>query len=239
MVRYTINLISIIMGLVEQRGIMNTNAMNKLTTGYLIDLKGSDYEFNRYDKTALKCIVNVVKLLVVTESYSNWSEAVSLVVEALTDRFFSGGKEVYCFIASPTWKKNTSIVRHYGLARSLAKEFDVEALDYLFERMIVNDSDVAFYGVVKLTAENARTIFSLLSVNENGVLFSNQGLDNFNFSLLVEELSSLVSIKSKSMTVNLNVVEAINLILREGMIAILPYAWEETGEYHLDIFESG
>lgn len=60
MVRYAINLISIIMGLVEQRGIMNANAMNKLTTSYLIDVKGSDYEFNRYDKTAFKCIVNVL-----------------------------------------------------------------------------------------------------------------------------------------------------------------------------------
>lgn len=62
-------------------------------------------------------------------------------------------------------EKNNSIVRHYGLARSLAKEFDVEALDYLFERMIVNDNDVYFYRVVKLTAENARTIFSLISKN--------------------------------------------------------------------------
>lgn len=43
----------------------------------------------------------------VTESYSNCSEAVYPFFEALTDGFFSGGKEICCFIASSTSKKIT------------------------------------------------------------------------------------------------------------------------------------
>ncbi len=216
---------------------MSTDKMNKLSSEYVPDVKCSEYEFNRFDKTALRKCVNVLKLLVVTASYSGWKEATTIIFGALAEKFVSNGFDVYCFIASPTWRMGTSIVRRYGLGRALSKDFEVESLDFLFEKEILSDNDVLFYGVVKLTSENARSIFKLLSTNENGVLFSSKSPDDPNFSLLVEELSSLIEIKSKSLTFNLNIVEAINLILGKGSVAIHPYSWEETGEYHLDIFD--
>lgn len=216
---------------------MSTSAMSKFYSEYVPHVKGSDYEFNRFDKADLKNVVSVLKLLVATVSYSNWSEASPVIYDAIAKRFSSSGIDVYCFIAGPYWKKGTRIVRHYGLGGALEKDFEVGPLDFLFEKEIVNDNDVIFYGVVKLTSENARSIFNLLSISENGVLFSSQGLNDPSFSLLVEELASIVAVKPKSLTFNLNIVEAINFILGKGLEALFPYAWEETGEYHLDIFE--
>lgn len=221
----------------EQRGIMSTNVMNKLSSKYVADVKDSNYEFNRFDKAALRNIVSVLTLLVPAASYSNWREAEALIFDTVVERYSSNGFDVYCFIASPVWKKDTRIVRHYGLGRALCKGFEVGPLDFLFEKGILNDNDMIFYGVVKLTSENARNIFKLLSTNENGILFSSEGPDDPKFSLLVEELATLVAVKSKSLTFNLNIVEAINFILNKDAEALFPYAWEETGEYHLDIFQ--
>lgn len=216
---------------------MSTNAINKLSSEYVPDVKGSDYEFNRFDKSALKNGVSVLKLLVASASYSSWREAAALIFNVIDEKVLSNGYDIYCFIASPIWKKDTRIVRHYGLGRALSKDSEVGTLDFLFEKEIINDSDVIFYGVVKLTSANAKSIFKLISTNENGVLFSSRSGGDPNFSLLVEELATLVAVKSKSLTFNLNIVEAINLILSKGLEALFPYAWEETGEYHLDIFE--
>jgi hypothetical protein len=216
---------------------MSTNAMNKLSSECVADVKNSTYEFNRFDKTALRNIVSVLKLLVASVSYSSWKVAASIIFDTIVERYSPNGFDVYCFIASPAWKKDTRIVRHYGLGRALDKEFEVGPLNFLFEKEITNDADVIFYGVVKLTSANVRSIFKLLSTNESGVLFSSEGPDDPSFSLLVEELATLVAVKSKSLTFNLNIVEAINLILSKDAEALFPYAWEETGEYHLDIFE--
>jgi hypothetical protein len=217
---------------------MSTNAINKLSSEYLPDVKNSGYEFNRFNKTALTGIVNVLKLLVATLSYSSWKGAAVPIFDAVVERFSPNGLDVYCFIVSPAWKNDTRIVRHYGLGRALDKDFEIGPLDFLFEKEVINDNNVVFYGTVKLTSLNAESIFKLLSIYENGVLFSSQGPDDPNFSLLVEGLATLVEVKSKSSTFNLNIIEAINLILSKGSEALFPYAWEETGEYHLDIFES-
>jgi len=218
---------------------MSTDAMNKLSGEIVPNVKGSDYEFNRFDKSALSNIVSVLKLFVATVSYSSWRGAATLIFNAITERFSPNGLDAYCFIVSPCWKKDTRIVRHYGLGRALEKDFEVGPLDFLFEKEITNDNDVIFYGVVKLTLANMRSICNLLSTNENGVLFSSQGPKDPNFSLLVEELAAIIAVNSRSLTFNLNIVEAINLILSNGSEALFPYAWEETGEYHLDIFKDG
>ena len=218
---------------------MNTNMMNKLSTKYVSDLKDSDYEFNRFDKASLRDAVNVVQLSVTTENHSSWIHATALIYDAINKMFSSNSHEIYCFIVSPYWKPDSRIVRHYGLGRTLDKDFDVGTLDFLFEKEIVNDKDVIFYGVVKLTSANASRVFKLLSLYENGVLFSRYSSDDYDVSLLVEELAALVAIKPKSLTFNLNIVEAINLILGRGSEVLFPYSWEETGEYHLDIFKDG
>ncbi|MEC4728498.1 hypothetical protein HWQ46_23530 [Shewanella sp. D64] len=214
---------------------MSTNVMNKLSSEYVLNVKDSNYEFNRFDKAALRGVVSVLKLLVNTVSYSNWRKS-ALIFDAVVERYSSSGSDVYCFIASPVWKTDTRIVRHYGLGRALSKDFRLGPLNFLFEKEIVNDHDVIFYGVVKLTSANAGSIFNLLSTSESGVLFSSLGPNDSNFSLLVKDLAMLVAAKPKSLTFNLNIVKAINLILDRDSEALFPYAWEETGEYHLDIF---
>lgn len=216
---------------------MSTNVKSKVSSAFVPNLKRSDYEFNRFDKTELSGIVSVLKFLVTTDSYSSWAEAAVLMYEAIVKRYSSDGTDIYCFIASPAWKKDTRVVRYHGLERAFGKEFEVESLEFMFEKDIVNDSDVIFYGLVKLTSANARNIFKLLSTCENGVLFSSEGPDDSRFIILVEELANLVSAKSKSLNFNLNIVEAINLILNKDAEALFPYAWEETGEYHIDIFD--
>lgn len=217
---------------------MSTNAVKKLYSEYVSDVKESNYEFNRFDKSKLRNIVSVLKLLVIAVGYSTWRGAAALIFDTITEKFSSNGFDVYCFIASPVWKKDTRIVRYYGLGRALSRDFEIDLLDFLFEKKIINNNDVIFYGVVKLSPENARSIFNLLSVNENGVLFSSKSQNESSFSLLVEKLANLVGEQPKILTFNLDIVEAINLILDHKSRAFVPYAWEETGEYHLDIFES-
>lgn len=218
---------------------MSTSAMNKVCSEYVPDVKNSDYDFNRFDKDVLRNIVSALKLSVFTASYSGWAEAADPIFNAMTEKTAADGRDIYCFISNPVWKADTRLVRHYGLGRALEKEFEAGPLNLLLEKPITNDNDIIYYGVAKLISENARSIFKLLSTHENGILFSSHGPDDPKFILLIEELATLVSVKSKTLTFNLNIVEAINLILAKGSAAIFPYAWEETGEYHVDIFEGG
>lgn len=201
------------------------------------DLKDSDYEFNRFDKSDIRGRVSVLKLMVVASSYSNWEEAATPIFNTIAERFLSNGLDIYCFVVSPWWKADTRIVRRNGLGRSLMKDLGIGKLDFLFEREIINDKDVIFYGVVKVSLENARDIFNLLSKNENGILFSSESYNTIEFNSLVEGLAKISDLKTKTSTFKLNVSEAINLILEKGFEAIFPYSWEETGEYNLDIFK--
>lgn len=216
---------------------MSTNSRGKLFDEYIPDVKNSDYEFNRFDKASLKNGVSVLKLLVTTDSYSGWQQAAYLFFNTITEIFLSNGHDVYCFICSPTWKKDNRITRHYGLGRELSQESEIDPAEFLFEKEITIDNEIIFYGVIKLVKENIIDIFRILSKSENGVLFSSRGPDDPNLNLLSQDLATLLSIKCKSSTFNLNIVEAINFILDKDMVAITPYAWEETGEYHLDIFK--
>ncbi|MEP3244234.1 MAG: hypothetical protein ABJN40_20155 [Sneathiella sp.] len=212
---------------------MSTNQTNRLSREHVPNVKDSDYEFNRYDKACLRETVGALKLF--TNS-ANWKDAAPLIFNAVKQRFSSKGLNVYCFIASPEWKKDTRIVRHYGLGRALGREFKVGPLDISYEKEIVDGDEVIFYGMVKLTAANAKSVFELLSVYENGVLFSSKDMNDPNLNCIVGRVAELLASKPKTSTLSLNIVEAINVILKQGSEALFPYAWEETGEYHLDIF---
>lgn len=216
---------------------MSANSRSKLFNEYVSDVKSSDYEFNRFDKTSLKDGVSALKLLVTTVSYSSWQQAAHLFYNIITEMFLSNGYDVYCFICSPTWKKDSRIARHYGLGRELSKESEINPDEFLFEKEITIGNDIIFYGVIRLEKENTIDIFKTLSNNENGVLFSCRGPSDPNFDSLSQDLAALLSMNPKSSTISFNIVEAINFILDKDMEAIFPYAWEETGEYHLDIFK--
>jgi hypothetical protein len=71
------------------------------------------------------------------------------------------------------------------------------------------------------------------------VLFSWIGDRHLNFKLLIDDLAKIVRKSSNTTTFNINIVDAINLILSKGSKAIFPYEWNETGQYQVDIFESG
>lgn len=214
---------------------MSTSVPNKLVSNYVPDVLNSDYEFNRFNKSGLNCIANVLKLMVVSESYSNWSSAAPLIWDALLQRYSMREQEVLCFISSSCWKKDSRIVRHYGLSKALFKDYDIK-LDFLREKEVALDGYILFYGIAKLTADNAPSIFYFLSTYESGVLFSGMSLDDSRVDSIIDGLEKAISIKSKSHANNLNIVEAINVILENNSEAIFPYAWNETGDYHLDIF---
>lgn len=221
----------------EQRITMNTQKLTKFERKEVPDVMGSDYEFNRFDKSGLGSNVSALMLSVNTDSYSNWRNATNVIMEAVLDKYPPEYFDFFCFIVSPCWKKKNKIVKYYGLAKSLAKEFGVGLLDFQFEKEIENENDIIFYGVVGLTSTNAREIFDLVSSNENGVLFACKKLEDSCFYDVVRDLASLIGEKNKSLTYILDIVKAVQSIVDKGAIAIFPYAWEETGEYHLDIFE--
>lgn len=133
-------------------------------------------------------------------------------------------------------------MRYNGLSRSINKLVDGQPLSFILERTVFSDKYVIFYGVVRLTRENAKFILNFISESESGILFSKEivkeTVHDGDFTMLIDELSSLISRETKTSTFNLNVVDAIKIILSRGSHAIFPYAWEETGDYHLDVFNN-
>ncbi|WP_157631161.1 hypothetical protein [Vibrio pacinii] len=211
--------------------------MNTLTTRYIADINSSDYEFNRYGAANFQGEVSVTELMVASASFSHWKGVSDIIFDSISDKFSSSGKDVYCFIVSPCWKKNTRLVRHFALSKALQKDYNVGLLNFEFEKEVISSDEVIFYGVVKLTSENCTSVFNLLSIYENGILFSSSEPESKLFEILVEELMKLIDTKNTRASYSFNIVKAVNLIISEGEKALYPYAWEDTGEYHLDIFE--
>jgi hypothetical protein len=218
---------------------MSTNITNKISIECVANVKNSDYKFNRFDKLALCDSASVLKISALSESYSEWKGVSADVFGIIDEKFLQNGYEIYCFIASPYWQENTRIARHYGLRRLLSKKYGTGPLEFVFEEEIVDGNYICFYGIIKLSLTNSRILFNLLSAHENGVLFSWIGDRHLNFKLLIDDLAKIVRKSSNTTTFNINIVDAINLILSKGSKAIFPYAWNETGQYQVDIFESG
>ncbi|CAK3816293.1 conserved hypothetical protein [Vibrio crassostreae] len=216
---------------------MSIRKVNNLTTLHIPNIKNSDYEFNRFGVAAFKGIVSVFKFTIATACFTQWKGVAAIIYDSIREKFSSSEKGVYCFIVSPCWQKDTRIVRHFGLGRALSKDYEVGPLNLLFEKEIVSGAEVIFYGVVKLTSANCTAIFNLISTYQSGILLSSSGPESKSFGLLIEELTKLIATKSRSSSFNLDIVKAVELITTKGEQALYPYAWEETGEYHLDIFE--
>ena len=220
---------------------MNINTMNKLFCDHCM-VSDDDYEFNRFDKSSLKDTVSVTKIYVNGESYSAWKDSAPIIFNYIEDKYLSKKIDIYCFIVSPSWRLDSRIVRYNGLSRSINKLVDGQPLSFILERTVFSDNYVIFYGVARLTRENAKFILNFISESESGILFSKEivkeTVHDGDFTLLIDELSSLISRETKTSTFNLNVVDAIKVILSRGSHAIFPYAWEETGDYHLDVFNN-
>lgn len=217
--------------------IMSMKQINNLIVQHVPDIKLSDYQFKRYEVTAFKGLVRVLKLMLYSTSYSHWKAAATVIFDSVRQNFLPREKSIYCFIVSPCWNKNTRIARHFGLRKALNKDFEVSLLNFLFEKDIESETEVIFYGAVELTSANCTDIFNLLSTYENGVLFSSANHHSQLFTLLVEDLANLIEKKPTSSSFNLDIAKAIDLITSKYEDALYPYAREETGEYHLDIFQ--
>jgi hypothetical protein len=224
------------MDLEEQKNIMSIDEFAKFESDYISDVVASEYEFNRYDKSNIDSKVSVLKLEVDTRPYSNWNYSIKKVWEEIILKFPIEEQVIFCFLSSPYWQKDSRIIRYYGLSQSLSRKYKIKHLEFEFEKVIIQEGDIVYYGIVKLTEVNAREIFDLISDCENGVLFTWPMATSNSYDKLVNELAKLVAIKNKSKVCHLDIVKAVNLIIDEGCSALYPYAWEETGTYHLDIF---
>lgn len=219
---------------------MNIKAFNRLYIDKISVKKGNNYDgLVRHNKTAFEKDVNILKLSVYTTSYSCWENAATLIFNTVTDMLSAKSNNIYCFMTSPSWQENTRITGYYGLSRYLIEQFEIAPLEFLFEKMLSNAHEVIFYGVVKLTLDNAKDIFKILADNNNGILFTSLDITNTSLGLLADELATVIVEKNKSSSIDLNIIKTINLILSKDEQALLPYAWEETGTYYLDIFAGG
>lgn len=221
-----------------QKITMNIPKPIRFERRFFPNVREDDYEFNRFDKSSLSNGICALALTVITESYSNWDRATSIVINSLYEKYSPEYFDLYCFIVSPYWRKDTKLAQYFGLGKFLTKEFQVEPLQFLFEKEIKNENDIVFYGVVKLTSDNAKQIFNLLSDNENGVVFSCRKTITSCLQDVVSELAGIIKSENKTISFNLDIVRAVQIIVNKSCGAIFPYAWEETGEYHIDIFES-
>ena len=200
---------------------------------FIYDIKKSNYTFNRFDKNNLKGSINVLQLM--SYKAKNWDSIVKLFFDICSENKLFDNRNIFCFI-STYWVNNTRISRYYGLEKLLKKKFNLKSLELEFEKEIVNKNKILFYGIVKLTEDNSKEIFELLSETEAGILFSWNNTLNNDFIRLIDDLSKIIEKVDDDRTLHFNVVKAINLLTKKNEIALYPYAWKETQEYYLDIF---
>lgn len=216
---------------------MSINALKKVVSEYVPNARYGAYEFVRFDKRFLEDEVGVTKLLVTSASYSDWEMAADPFFQELASRQMLAQSQIYCFIVSPSWQRNTRVAKHYGLRRLNSIDLGIKLDKLLVEGEVVSGDNIIFYGVVGLTLENAKDLFRFVSRYESGILFSGSACGSVKFETFVEGLVDSVINEPSDRSFHLDVVNAINVIVRSGEEAILPYGWDETGEYHLDIFK--
>ena len=216
--------------------IMNMKKSNKIVKKFISNVPSSDYEFNRFDKRSLLEGTNVESWTVCTTPNTLWDEASTVLWEEISSKYLSGESDLFCFVSSPYWQKDSKLVRYHGLAKFLQKEHKFNNIDLDLESYTEIDDDVLFYGVVKVDIGNFNDILNLLSKLESGLLFTWDNQQGDNFDKLVEQLTNTLLSKSKSLTNYLNAPIAINQILDKGIKAFYIYSWPETGDNQLDIF---
>jgi hypothetical protein len=217
---------------------MNTNNLNSLNRKQIPNIYQSDYEFNRFDKSKLKNNVTATLLSVLSASFSGWTSAYELIYNNIRDALVIQGFEVYIFIANPEWISNTKIAQYHKLSGTLVKKFNINSIKFLEEGQAILDNKIVFFGISKLSIENAKDAFRFISEYESGVLFACRKHNDSSFINIYQGLKSMIFKAPRDRSINLDIVDVINLAATTDAFILFPYSWEETGEYHLDIFEN-
>lgn len=200
----------------------------------IVDVLSSDYEFKRFEKS---CLINGISC----ESWSYFSEPFTEdkgAIESLCQVLLSEieQKELFCFISSPYWLRDSKIVRYYGLGKFLEKEYKVPQLDFRYEESIKVKSNIVFCGVIQLNRNNLKEIVDLLLRVESGFIFAPHKMEHPYFDEIISAAKRNIVNNVNKASNYLHIPVLINTAVNSGSELIYIHSWQETGSYHLDIF---
>jgi len=203
---------------------------------YLPRLHQSDYEFNRFSKDVLDEDISVNQLYSIGSPYSHWVGFSECFYDQLKADFIDKDSSLSCFFVFPYWMDDKVRYRKLGPSRLLKKEYGIDSIEFEQINSISESSKLIFSGVINVDRNNSCKVFDLLSTFESGVLFSGGLIEGAGDKKLMDSLDSLINYCAKTTTFRLNIPCSVQKIVSSGRIAIIPSAWEETGEYGLDVF---
>ena len=217
---------------------MNTDNKFIVNSKIINDILNSSYEFNRFSKDKLSKDTSLNSLSLQADPDSKWSK----IGNVLLKEFWKKNKDfeeerLICFIHSPWLSEQNRIVRYRKLSRFFSKDLEVKNLGLVSEIEFNVDGKIGYYGFVELNDENTSKLLQILSDHGNGVIFTCKRSNN---SLTIENIVNIlqksITIDHKSEICRTNIVQAIESVTDLGHLVIFPYAWPETGNYHLDVF---
>lgn len=202
-----------------------------LTKEYIENVRQSDYEFWKDSRLDLFDDVNLIHLHANGVEYMGWETCSSVFY----DEIYAYQPNLYCFLSSGYWQRDSRVVRHLGLTKYLSSRYSIHDLNTCVEGSLNLDNRVLFWGVVQLTNENYSDLFYLSDALDSGIIFGTDE-SRFNLSALTDGLISSLETCTKTYECRLRKPVSVNLITSKNMVAIYPYSDEEFGKYSIDLF---
>lgn len=221
-----------------QRHTMSIKKTSRIIKKHIPNILNSDYEFNRFDKFKLENGLVCDSWVFPTEPYVGWEDISDELWQELSLKLKTEDNEILCFLSSPYWKEDSKVARYYGLGKFFDKEYEINNLDFKYEGAMPIEKEILFYGLVKVSGQNFKSILYLLSRLESGFIFTWKIEDENKLKELISELSSSLGKNSKNQANYLNLPFAINKVTKSEGVAVYINSWLETGDNYLDIFST-
>lgn len=217
----------------ERRIIMTTPA---ITTNYVEKtLSDEEYSFKNGTSLKLNAPIFLKSYGAINAPYEYWRNADGFVSE-IFDKEIKDAKDVFCFICSPYWQKDSKIVRHYALSKFLTKEYQCSELSYEVEDFVENDGQILFYGLVKVTFDNFLELLNISSKLETGFMFSLETRNKENLETIVRNYALKINIHSKTNTTKFPFKAIFESALHNFDKVFYVHSWAEVGENRADVF---
>ena len=212
---------------------MNTKEVQRRV---ITDPKSGNYGFKRPNKALLNSSITIIQLLYRLPVSSQWSNAIGKLWLSLEKEFHElNNLKIYCFVATPFWQKDTSLINYYGLSKLLSRKYAIANTPFLFEKKLSFGNEVIFYGLAEINLSNAAEIFDYLSIYECGLVFALNSELHIDLSRLAKQFFEKSVISNKTSSI-LDLAQGVNSLTEKNISAIHPCDWKESGEYIIDIF---
>jgi len=139
-------------------------------------------------------------------------------------------QDLFCYIQTPYWQKNNRLVMYNGIAKFFSKKLHTPMLDFIETKYVIENNYVLFGGLIKINRENIGIISNILATYKNGVIFQKNMKKTVNLYYCLTHCNIT---NQKSLTSTVSIPKLINFL--ESKYIFLPFSWEETGEYGVNV----